>query len=61
MPEEKQLEWIHNFYAEIEHLFDGRLPRFFDIENMPYCPNMTPYEAAIDYFVGYHESRMIEN
>jgi hypothetical protein len=53
-------EWVNDYYAEVERLFDGRLPRCFNIEHHIYFPSMSPHEAAINYFVGYWESRIVD-
>jgi len=52
MPDEKQ--WLHEFFAEVERLFDGKLPSSFNIERITYDPKMSPLSAARDYYVGYN-------
>ncbi len=53
------IDWMEAFYTEVERLFDGILPRTFNIDLIPYCPQMPPGEAARNYFVGYYENQMI--
>jgi hypothetical protein len=53
-------QWLDEFYSEVERLFNGILPKGFDIDNMPYCPTMTPHKAAVDFFVGYYERNILK-
>lgn len=60
MPNEEE-RWLNLCHAEIERLFDGRLPKHFNIDNIPYTPRMKPEEAALDFFIGYCEHRVVRD